>query len=241
MEDNNNRPDIRLVCLSDTHQMQIKPSTFPEANIAIHTGDICRGGTVKEVRKAVANLLEPLCDKYEYVLFCPGNHDRILEQNPSSHSWLFKSLYDKGNFYYLNMDMVTLYGYSFFGNPYTPVFFNWSFMIEDQTQEMERVWSIIPDVDVLLSHGPPHLILDEAPDFDSGTLKNTGSVCHRNYVDASDNLKLNTFGHIHESFGDTRINEKLFVNSALMSRRPRSPYLIELTNERAYVVVPDEE
>jgi Icc-related predicted phosphoesterase len=69
------------------------------------------------------------------------------------------------NVHYLRDSGVEINGLKFWGTPWTPQFFNWSFMGEDDAAGIGKHFEKIPSgVDYLLSHGPASghndLILD---------------------------------------------------------------------------------
>jgi Icc-related predicted phosphoesterase len=71
------------------------------------------------------------------------------------------------------------------------------------------VWAKVPDrVDVLLTHGPPHGILD-------ATNRGEDAGC-RDLFDRVLVVKprLHVFGHIHEAAGQTEIDGTVFVNAS---------------------------
>jgi hypothetical protein len=54
---------------------------------------------------------------------------------------------------------VEIEGLKIFGSPYQPLFYNWGFQYH--ASRAEEIWSAIPkDTDILITHGPPHGILD---------------------------------------------------------------------------------
>jgi hypothetical protein len=60
---------------------------------------------------------------------------------------------------YLQHESVEIEGLKIFGSPYQPLFYNWGFQYH--ASRAEEIWSAIPkDTDILITHGPPHGILD---------------------------------------------------------------------------------
>lgn len=78
---------------------------------------------------------------------------------------------------------------------------------------------------VLVTHGPPYSILDRCDNGSHGF----GSVGDLELLGATERVRpsLHVFGHIHESYGVTKIGQTTFVNAA--STRIKSDY--ELGNE----------
>ena len=52
-------------------------------------------------------------------------------------------------------------GYKFYGSPWSPTFYNWGFNA-DRGPDILKWWKKIPtETDILITHGPPHKILDK--------------------------------------------------------------------------------
>ena len=83
--------------------------------------------------------------------------------------------------------------------------FSWK---KDNLQEK---WDLIPkDTDILITHMPPHGILDVAS---SGS--NWG--CKKLLVHSRDVIKpkVHLFGHVHEGFGMKHVEHTTYVNAAM--------------------------
>ena len=141
---------MRLVCLSDTHGLH-DGLVLPEGDILVHAGDVCNHGSLVEAVRFLG-WFESVGD-YQHRVLIAGNHDRIFEDDA-----LIRGLIPE-NIHYLNDSGVTIDGLNFWGTPVTPFFCNWAFNRFEQ--EIGRHWAMIPEeVDVLVTHGPPHGILD---------------------------------------------------------------------------------
>ncbi|KXX73266.1 putative rhamnogalacturonate lyase C [Madurella mycetomatis] len=68
----NKRP-IRVVVLSDTHNLTLPREAIPDGDVLIHCGDLTVDGTVEELQKQL-NWLKSL-GKFKYRLAIGGNHD----------------------------------------------------------------------------------------------------------------------------------------------------------------------
>ncbi|GMF30290.1 unnamed protein product [Phytophthora lilii] len=83
-------------------------------------------------------------------------------------------------------------------------------------------WTKIPsDVDVLMTHGPPHGILDL-----TFTALHVGSEALLHEAVFRIRPRFHVFGHIHEAYGATRIDETVFINSStttLLSKPSHAP------------------
>ena len=147
---------------------------------------------------------------HERKIVIAGNHDFLFEENPSAAIRCLGSgvdyLFDSG----LEIDVI-----SFWGSPWTPWFHDWVFNVQ-RGDALRDKWSRIPDhVDVLVTHGPPHSILDR-----NEYKSDEGDEALRERVFEVEPA-LHAFGHIHESSGIDRVAETLFVNAAILDERYR--------------------
>src|ERR1035437_7388616 len=79
--------------------------------------------------------------------------------------------------------------------------------------EIASKWALIPDdVQVLITHGPPHGILDEVV---SPRGKDQGCEALRERIVSLPALRLHAFGHIHEAYGTFSEGGRRFVNASI--------------------------
>lgn len=85
-----------------------------------------------------------------------------------------------------------------YGSPWQPTFCDWAFNVD--IPKIKPYWDRIPDeVDVLITHGPPHNVLDAAADG-----YRCGCPELRAQIDTQRiRPRLHVFGHIHEAYGKT--------------------------------------
>ncbi|GBO54652.1 hypothetical protein APA_2599 [Pseudanabaena sp. lw0831] len=70
---------LRLVIVSDTHNVDLPLSLFPEGDLLIHAGDHTKNGLFSELTDA-AVWLRSLADRFTYgVVSIAGNHDKPLD------------------------------------------------------------------------------------------------------------------------------------------------------------------
>ena len=185
---------MKLVLISDTHQRH-GYIQMPKGDVLVHAGDFCSRGIYEEV-ESFGNWLSDL--DFRHVVFIAGNHDRTFEFNlKKSLSLIPERTTAGGRVHYLQDTYVVLDGVKFYGSPWQPKFYNWAFNLPRDGEEIKRKWSRIPsDTDVLVTHCPPHGILDKAG-FGN---ENTG--CRFLFARAF-NLKprLHVFGHCHAGYG----------------------------------------
>lgn len=146
-----------------------------------------------------------------------GNHDWIGERAPHLVPALklpWTLLQDTETTITLPLTNETL---RIYGSPWQPPFMQWAFNMDEG--QLRRRWAGIPDgLDILLLHGPPHGILDQAP---GGT--HCGSESLRERVDQV-RPKVTVFGHIHHSRGILEVDGCRFVNVTHVNEHYRPIY-----------------
>jgi len=192
---------MKIICLSDTHNCN--EIAVPDGDILIHAGDATIQGTIPEVAAFnywFANL------PHKYKIFVAGNHDWLFETN----NGYARSLLDD-SIIYLQDSFVEIENLKIYGSPWQPRFFDWAFNL-NRGAEMAEKWKLIPDeTDILITHGPPHGILDEVPR--QYFIENTGCEELRKRVEII-RPKLHVFGHIHCGYGQTEKSGVKFVNAS---------------------------
>src|SRR5690606_11518487 len=130
-------------------------------------------------------------------IFVAGNHDWLFEKDDDRA----RGLLDPG-ISYLQDSSTEIDGLKIYGSPWQPRFFDWAFNL-NRGREMAEKWAMIPDeIDILITHGRPHGILDLVPR--QGWNENTGCEELRKRVEQLSHLgrlKLHVFGHIHCGYG----------------------------------------
>jgi Icc-related predicted phosphoesterase len=197
---------MKIVCISDTHGLHndMKHS-IPDGDVLIHAGDLTNMGKRWEIAE-VGAWLNSLPHKYKIVI--AGNHDFALETNPANVKLLGEAIY-------LMDSSATIAGIKFYGAPWTPRFGPWAFMLPRDGQELTDKWAMIPtDADVVITHGPPHGVMDMAEPGLS-----VGCECLALAIARNDSLGGHTrkyvFGHIHEGYGDS----PRYVNASICDER----------------------
>lgn len=202
---------MRVVVISDTHNMlnQIK---VPSGDLLIHAGDATSRGTEKELVRFVKHIKRL---KFEKVIFIPGNHDWIFQQHQSLAEEIC------GDDITVLIDQaITINGHKFYGSPWQPEFLNWAFNLP-RGDLLKAVWDKIPeDTDILITHGPPRNILDEAIDKFKHLRSNEG--CD-DLLDRVLKIKprYHIFGHIHEAHGMKVGDYTIFINASIATQNYR--------------------
>jgi len=192
---------MKLVLLSDTHGYHNNIPNVPDGDLLIVSGDITTYGKMDEVQ-AFNNWLGTLPHKYKVVI--AGNHDGWLEKADS-----LVKLAVFSNALYLEDAETNVEGLRIYGAPWTPMFFDWHFML-DRGPAIRQKWRLIPEgIDILVTHGPPHGYLDFGP-------YQKAPVGCEELREAVDRIhpRLHVFGHVHGSAGFAQNEHTLFANAS---------------------------
>ncbi len=190
---------LRIVCLSDTHNFH-NEITVPEGDVLIHAGDTTSRGTIEEI----AFFNEWLKNQpHRHKIFIAGNHDWLYETN----NRLARELLDD-SIHYLQDSFIKIKNLKIYGSPWQPRFYDWAFNLMRGAEIAEK-WKLIPkDTDILITHGPPHEILDLTPNGDSA-----GCEELRKTVEEI-KPKVHIFGHIHSGYGTIEKFGVRFINAS---------------------------
>mmetsp|Transcript_4403 Transcript_4403/g.11997 ORF Transcript_4403/g.11997 Transcript_4403/m.11997 type:complete len:274 (+) Transcript_4403:64-885(+) len=224
---------IRFACFSDTHGLHgdIPKDHCPSVDVLLHAGDFTNTGEVEQVR-SFAEWLQNYPAAQKIVI--AGNHDVTFETEYYERMWrryhltqynsqeARSALIDSGCCTYLEDELVEALGYRIFGSPWQPEFCGWAFNLP-LGEECRRAWSRIPrDVDILMTHGPPHGV---------------GDLCdHGARVGCPDLLEairsravsVSLAGHIHEDYGARQQGGTLYINASTctLRYRPTNPPIV---------------
>ena len=191
---------MRILHLSDTHNLHRELQNLPPADIIIHSGDMSMSGTVQEIMSFLDWFVAL---DYQYKIFIAGNHDYCLDgKNPK----IIQSFLPE-NCYYLHNNSVTIRECKFWGIPF--------FFSDDVSGNYQQLIAQIPhDTDILITHRPPFGILDRANDISYGypdLLQAVLTVRPRYHL----------FGHIHDVYGIRTTKDTIFANTALVDEEYR--------------------
>ena len=191
---------MRLLHISDTHNLHRQLNNLPAADIIVHSGDISYAGTGQEVVDFVEwfGALD-----YQYKIFIAGNHDYCLEEKDVKAIQRFLP----ENCFYLCNSGVEIEGLKFWGIPF--------FFSDDVSgQYLNMIAQIPAGTDVLISHRPPLGILDNTNNISYGCpdlLQKILEVRPRYHL----------FGHIHDAYGIEESKYTTFANAALVDENYR--------------------
>lgn len=212
---------MKLVCISDTHNLHRHYGRSPFGNVPIgdviiHAGDVTTHGTMQELETFLQWFVNL---PHFHKIFIGGNHDRCLDTQEGRLRMSTVS-----GAFYLQASGVEIDGVRFWGSPYTPKHQDFAFQLSDN-EHAKNHWSSIPEeTDVLITHGPPFSILDYGAHAGCPELLERLAVVHP---------KLHIFGHDHAAYGLCLNNRTLFVNASVHSwlwkqTRPMHPHVIEI-------------
>ena len=202
---------VKIVCISDTHN-QLSSIKIPDGDVLIHAGDFTSMGSEKEIEKFnhdLGNL------PHKTKICIPGNHDFLFEENED----LARSLLSNATHLLIDEEII-INGIKFYGSPYQVWFHSWAFNLP-RGAPMKEKWDKIPkDTDVLITHGPPYKILDAVPRPWLNDVENVGDR-ELNKAIKRVQPKYNIFGHIHESYGYTKIGNTIYINASCLDENYR--------------------
>ncbi len=232
---------MKITFISDTHSKHNQvTSSLPGGDVLIHAGDISNKGYRNEIQDFIKWF--STIENYTHKIFIAGNHDfgcqdevlavqELLRLNPGSE-YLYDDLFLIGKDEDDYDDMVKVWG-----SPWQPEFYNWAFNLPRQGAELKEVWNMIPsDVDILITHGPPHGHLD----YVDYSKQNVGCELLRDRINII-KPKIHVFGHIHSSYGYKFDGTTHFFNAAVLDERynfTQKPLTVEWdpkTNELNFV------
>lgn len=232
---------MKITFISDTHSKHNQvTSSLPGGDVLIHAGDISNRGYRTEIQDFIKWF--STIENYTHKIFIAGNHDfgcqdevlaveELLRLNPGSE-YLYDDIFLIGDESDDYDDMVKVWG-----SPWQPEFYNWAFNLPRQGAELKAVWNMIPsDVDILVTHGPPHGHLD----YVDYAKQNVGCELLRDRIDLI-KPKIHVFGHIHSSYGYKFDGTTHFFNAAVLDERynfTQKPLTVEWdpkTNELNFV------
>ncbi|KAJ7089219.1 Metallo-dependent phosphatase-like protein [Mycena belliarum] len=206
----------RFVLLSDTHA-----HTFPvpDGDVLLHSGDLTRRGTFRDLRRT----LDWLCAlPHPIKIIIAGNRDFSLDREWYDANWEQTGSADKvatweppdpiselltgpravaAHIVYLRDQEYKFQvrpggrEWTVYGSPQSPNFGARVRAFGYDAADAEAIVSSFPTTDILLTHGPPHGVLDRTT---KATLAGCPALAARL---AALRPRLHVFGHIHEARG----------------------------------------
>ena len=211
---------MRLVIMSDTHEVRLRRWRIPDADVFLHCGDFSTG-VLSDVRRFAADLQE-LPHKHKLVI--SGNHDFANQTCELDARKILEPVCC-----YLQDEGIEIDGVKFYGTPWQPWYMAMAFNLERGSDALAAKWDLVPpDTDVLMTHCPPGGMLD----WVARDRKTVGCdmLRYRHDIGAIRPL-VHCFGHVHEARGSAAENGTLFVNACCVndSHHPvKGPVVVEL-------------
>lgn len=213
----------QITFISDTHSKHNQiTKDLPGGDIIIHCGDISSQGYKYEI--------EEFCkwfDKLNYnnKIFIAGNHDFLFQEEADIAYQITKSY----NINYLQDTFIIVNDIKIWGSPWTPKFGHWAFMLPANELKLAEKWNnIVPDIDILITHGPAYNNLDQV----IGRYENLGCNLLKNRIQ-NINPKIHVCGHIHSGYG-YKINNTHYINAAVLNDQniyTQKPLTVEWNKE----------
>lgn len=212
---------LTLVLLSDTHELHKEIDDVPPGDILIHAGDFTLFSrslaAVEDFNAWLGELPHP------HKICIPGNHEYFLECDSSRRSLLSNAIV-------LINEGTEIEGLRIWGIPAIPLYGGAFGHLS--AKDRERQYAQVPaDTDVLITHGPPHGILDAA----QGSTYHSGC---RELLDCVRRIRprLHAYGHIHGAYGIVDTEHTIFANVALAGKYGglvRRPMVLKITSSEA--------
>ena len=190
---------MRLLVFSDVHSdlnaARRLVERAGEVDAVVGAGDFC------QMRRNLDATIDVLREIETPTVLVPGNAESVDELRAACVGW--------PSAHVLHGDGATVGGVSFFGIgggiPVTP-FGDWSYDFSEE--EAETLLSECPSEGVLVSHSPPHGVVDQ-----DSSGEHLGSTAVRDAV-RDRSLQLVVCGHIHGSWEETgTIGDTTVVNA----------------------------
>lgn len=209
---------MKVALMSDTHGRHGRLTLPPRVDAIIHAGDFTRGGG----REETVTFLDWLASFDATRILIGGNHDFFAEQEAEE----MKRLTSARGITWLLDEETRCADLRVYGSPWVPRFRNMAWN-RARGEALRETWTRIPEgLDVLVTHGPPHGILDRiflgahvgCEDLRAAVLERAPP--------------LHVFGHIHEAFGEASVpgcrTRFLNVATSRLVLGVREPVVLEL-------------
>ncbi|KAK7059726.1 Metallophos domain-containing protein [Favolaschia claudopus] len=206
----------RFVLLSDTHTQTFP---VPDGDVLLHSGDLTRRGTLRDLKRTMEWLYAL---PHPVKILIAGNRDFGLDREWYDANWIHTGRQGKdaaweppdplfelltgpqakaANIVYLQDQEYKFRTrpegreWTVYGSPLSPNFGTRLRAFGYNAADAEAVVSTFPQTDILLTHGPPHNLLDRTT-----RLAKAGCPALSARVSTL-RPRLHVFGHIHEARG----------------------------------------
>lgn len=249
------RIPTRAMIISDAHEHSLNRANMPEVDVLLHTGDSTNFGELEALKDSF-KMMSTI--EAELKLVIAGNHDITLDKqnraenmSDDEYSEYHQSALDimtgqsakDARVTYLTEGTRTFSlknsaKFTVYASPYTCGSMGFQYKINEDrfnnaTQVVPGQISIatnpIPEgVDIVMTHGPPHTILDQVDGSHKGC---------RNLLRAVGRVRplMHCFGHIHEGSGANLVTWK--PDGSVKDPSSATPMETEQVNEYPYTNV----
>ena len=226
------RRGVRIVAISDTHNLHEDLREVPDGDVLIHCGDGLRRGGDEEGVAALGRWLAS--QPHSIKVVTGGNHDATLEELPRAR---VAELLGTGVHFAVN-EGIEVEGIRIFVSPYSNANSsrspNRAFQGDDVLEELRATLPAFAreGLDVFVSHGPPAGILD----------KGAGSDALAELV-RDTKPRYHIFGHQHNCFGAIVKGRTCFVNASStdgLFALCKPPLVVDVVAEDAVPMAPNE-
>lgn len=217
---------MKICCVSDLHGHL--PS-IPDCDLLLVAGDLvptCAHHPLSGRRwldTSFRSWLEQLANRDIEVVGIAGNHDFVFESR--CHNFRIPLPW-----YYLEEDSFEIRGLRIYGLPHQLRFGDYAFNLDEP--DLAARYSQIPDVDVLLTHGPPLGLGDKTRG------RHVGSPSLLQWI-RTNKPRLVVTGHIHGGYGVYESGPTTIVNCAYLDDYgipSHRPVLLDLLEDVLQVV-----
>jgi Icc-related predicted phosphoesterase len=214
---------MKIVCISDVHGKWNKIE-IPECDLLVSAGDYSFTGEIHMV-KDFHKWMNKQPAKHK--ISVQGNHEKWVERNFDLAKQMAKEACP--DIHFIDEGLVEIEELKIWCSAITPFFYNWAWN-RYRGEEIKKHWDKIPlNIDFLITHGPPYGILDTVSFH--RPIENLGCKELANKIKELKNLKIHSFGHIHDSYGVYDNGLVKFINASICNEdyRPiNEPITIEL-------------
>ena len=185
---------MKIKIMSDSHGFHEREPQEP-IDLLIHAGDATNPRNIDDSEQQFLKFWK-WWQEYpaKYKVYVPGNHDVWLD-SPRSKAFRKKENRNENSNILFN-ETIKIEHLKIFGSPFTPTFgVGWAF--NKDRNKIGKLWAHIEeDTDIVITHGPPHTVLDLTIDKDN-KLKTCGCKALLNRIKLI-KPRYHIFGHIHD-------------------------------------------
>jgi Icc-related predicted phosphoesterase len=194
---------MKIVAIADLQGQgpKINPKLIPAGDLLLIAGDLTTWGKEEELKEC-NKWLGSLPHTHKVVI--GGNHDSGLENG------IGKKIFTNAT--YLENELIEIEGVKIWGSPVNEM--NNIFWFRAFADNQKELCDLIPkDLDILLTHGGPYMVLDK--------LINGEHVGSKYILEAVIRAKpkFHVFGHIHESYGKYEDKNTIYLNVATLDEQ----------------------